>query len=130
MLWFWKPKLEVVLLMVSGDAKHLRAYRLGELLCAHPYLPETRVVLAPGGKFYHAPIYVRSWLPASDATSEYYRSIEMNEDQTEGVVKSTVTDKENDTRLKLEALNLAVRSPVAGQTLLEVSKPIYDWLKE
>lgn len=59
----------------SYDGMHYvrRAYRLGSSWFAHPYLPETRARLHPGGRL-DGRCYLTGWEPITDGIRRFYQS--------------------------------------------------------
>lgn len=64
----------VVLIFFDGKSRVRHAYVLGNAVYAHPYLPETRVRLLPGGKT-KGRDYIVGWEPITDKTQQLYNSI-------------------------------------------------------
>lgn len=72
-LWNRLFRWEYVLLMdFEGYTKIRRAYRLHDSMWAHPYLPETRVELLPGGRV-RGRCYIRGWRPLTPGIQELWR---------------------------------------------------------
>jgi hypothetical protein len=67
-------------LLVHHDRKKrvCRAYVLGGAVYAHPYLPETRCKLLPGGKV-EGECYIHGWEPITPKTIALHKSLSRNE---------------------------------------------------
>lgn len=63
--------VEYVLLIGSSERKVRRAYRLGNKLYAHPYLPETRCELRPGGETV-GQCFIKGWEPITKGITDFY----------------------------------------------------------
>ena len=72
----WLFGTQYVLMIDNQGNRYIReAYMLGDLMYAHPHLPETRCELLPNGKFDDPhPPYMEEWKPITPKTVELYNS--------------------------------------------------------